>query len=251
MLAARLIKTPDEIAVIEEACAIGDSVTQRAIDETQAGRRENEIAGDAMQTLFYLGGEMAHVITPYVASGEHMSRRTGSARTRSSATATCCFIDIGAMWNGYFADIGRTTIVGKPTHMQKRIYTAVYEALMAGRRDQMRPGNTNQDAADAIIAKVAEHGFGEQPLQPVHRPWHRHRAQRTSVHRGDASRLDRHRAETGHGVRDRTARLGARRPGRRRRPDRGHGPGDGGRSSDPVPRGVRGTFALVMTPGGG
>jgi len=31
------------------------------------------VAGDAMQTLYYLGGEMAHVITPFVASGEHMS----------------------------------------------------------------------------------------------------------------------------------------------------------------------------------
>ncbi|MGA7270381.1 MAG: aminopeptidase P family N-terminal domain-containing protein, partial [Acidimicrobiia bacterium] len=70
---ARWIKTDLEVAVIEEACAIGDSVTQRALDETRAGRRELEVAADAMQTLFRLGGEMAHVITPYVASGEHMS----------------------------------------------------------------------------------------------------------------------------------------------------------------------------------
>ena len=34
MLAARLVKLPEEIAIIEEACAIGDAVTQRAIDES-------------------------------------------------------------------------------------------------------------------------------------------------------------------------------------------------------------------------
>src|SRR6266576_5177649 len=45
MQGVRLIKSPDEIGIIEEACAIGDSVTQRALDETRAGRRENEIAG--------------------------------------------------------------------------------------------------------------------------------------------------------------------------------------------------------------
>ena len=89
MQQARWIKSDLEIAVIEEACAIGDSVTQRAIDETKAGRRELEVAGDAMQTLFYLGGEMAHVITPFVASGEHMSPPTASPPTRSSATRTC------------------------------------------------------------------------------------------------------------------------------------------------------------------
>ena len=161
MLQTRLIKTPDEIAVLEEACAIGDSVTQRALDETKAGRRENEVAGDAMQTLFYMGGEMAHVITPFVASGEHMSPPHRICTDKIMRNGDLCFIDIGAMWNGYFADIGRTTIVGRPTDLQKRIYTAVYEGLMAG-VDQMRPGNTNQDAADAIIAKVADHGFGDK-----------------------------------------------------------------------------------------
>jgi Xaa-Pro aminopeptidase len=35
------------------------------------------------------------------------------------------------MWNGYFADIGRTTIVGTPNAMQRRVYTAVYEGLAA------------------------------------------------------------------------------------------------------------------------
>jgi Xaa-Pro aminopeptidase len=160
MQQVRLVKSPDEIAIIEEACAIGDSVTQRAIDETRAGRRENEIAGDAMQTLFYLGGEMAHVITPFVASGEHMSPPHRICTDKIVRNGDLCFIDIGAMWNGYFADIGRTTIVGKPTEMQKRVYTAVYEGLMAG-VDQMRPGRTNQDAADAIIEKIAGLGFGD------------------------------------------------------------------------------------------
>ena len=160
MQQVRLVKTPDEIAIIQEACAIGDSVTQRAIDETRAGRRENEIAGDAMQTLFYLGGEMAHVITPYVASGEHMSPPHRICTDKIVRNGDLCFIDIGAMWNGYFADIGRTTITGRPSKLQQRIYTTVFEALMAG-IDRMRPGLTTQDVADAIVSKVADHGFGD------------------------------------------------------------------------------------------
>src|SRR5205814_183410 len=66
MQRARLIKLAEEIPIIEEACAIGDSVTQRALDETRAGRRECDVAGDALQTLYYLGGEMPHVITAKV-----------------------------------------------------------------------------------------------------------------------------------------------------------------------------------------
>jgi Xaa-Pro aminopeptidase len=161
MQQVRMVKTADELAIIEEACAIGDSVTQRALEETRAGRREIVIAGDAMQTLFYLGGEMAHVITPYVASGEHMSPPHRICTDKIVRNGDLCFIDIGAMWNGYFADIGRTTVVGRPTAMQRRIYRAVYEGLMAG-VEQMRPGRTNQDVADAVIAKVAQHGFDDR-----------------------------------------------------------------------------------------
>ncbi|GIU91728.1 MAG: peptidase M24 [Acidimicrobiia bacterium] len=155
---ARIVKTDLEVAVIEEACAIGDAVTQRALESVKAGRRELEVAGDAMQTLFYLGGEMAHVITPFVASGEHMSPPHRIATDKLIRNGDLCFIDIGAMWNGYFADIGRTTIVGKPTRMQQKIYTAVYQGLMAG-IEQMRPGRTNADAAQAVIDAIAEYGF--------------------------------------------------------------------------------------------
>lgn len=160
MQAARWIKTDLEVAVIEEACAIGDSVTQRALDGTRAGRRELEIAGDAMQTLFHLGGEMAHVTTPFVASGEHMSPPHRLATDKIVRNGDMVFIDIGAQWNGYFADIGRATVVGRPSKQQQQIYTAVYEGLMAG-IDKMRPGNTNRDCAEAIINKIGDHGLSD------------------------------------------------------------------------------------------
>jgi Xaa-Pro aminopeptidase len=160
MQRARLIKTDVEIAIIHESCAIGDAVTQRALDETRAGRRELEIAGDAMQTLFHLGGEMAHVITPFVASGEHMSPPHRIATDKLTRNMDLCFIDIGAMWNGYFADIGRTTVIGKASKQQQQIYTAVYEGLIAG-IDKMRPGFTTQDASDAIVNKIGDHGLAD------------------------------------------------------------------------------------------
>ena len=160
MQRARLIKSDVEIAIIAEACAIGDAVTQRALDGTRAGRRELEVAGDAMQTLFHLGGEMAHVITPFVASGEHMSPPHRLATDKLMRNSDLCFIDIGAMWNGYFADIGRTTIIGRPNRRQKEIYTAVYAGLMAGIA-KMRPGFTTADTSDAIISEIAEHGLAE------------------------------------------------------------------------------------------
>ncbi|MGH7307357.1 MAG: M24 family metallopeptidase [Candidatus Rokuibacteriota bacterium] len=160
MQQARLIKLPEEIAVIEEACAIGEAVTRRALDAVREGRRECEVAGDAMQTLYYLGGEMAHVITPFVASGEHMSPPHRICSDKLIRNHDVAFIDIGAMWNGYFADIGRMTIVGKPSRRQKEVYTAVYQGLQAGIAT-MRPGKTNMDVSKAIVAKIAEYGLAQ------------------------------------------------------------------------------------------
>ncbi len=158
--AARMVKTADELAIVEESCAIGDSVTQRAIDETRAGRRECEIAGDALQTLYYLGGEMPHVVTPFVASGEHMAPPHRFATDKILRNRDLCFIDIGAMWNGYFADIGRTTVVGRPTDRQRQIYQAVFEGLQAG-IEALRPGNTTEHVAAAVRRAVARLGLEE------------------------------------------------------------------------------------------
>ncbi len=157
---ARMIKLPEELAIVEESGAIGDSVTQRAIGESRAGRRECEVAGDALQTLYYLGGEMPHVTTPFVASGEHMAPPHRFATDKIIRNGDLVFIDIGAMWNGYFADIGRTTIVGKPSARQKEIYSAVFAGLQAG-IDVMRPGNTTEHVAAAVKREARKRGLEE------------------------------------------------------------------------------------------
>jgi len=154
MQAARLIKLPEEIALMEEACAIGEAVTQAAVDAIRPGARETDVVAAAMQELFRLGGEMAHVTTPFVASGEHMAPPNRIASDKIIREGDLVFIDIGAMWSGYFGDLGRTVICGRPGRRQQEVYSAVHEALMAGTR-AMAAGNTNDDVARAVRA-VAE-----------------------------------------------------------------------------------------------
>jgi Xaa-Pro aminopeptidase len=154
LLQARMIKLPEELMIIEESCALGDSVTQRALDEVRPGRRECEVAGDALQTLYHLGGEMPHVVTPFVASGEHMAPPHRFATDKIIRNGDLVFIDIGAMWNGYFADIGRTCIAGRPSRRQQEIYSAVFAGLQAG-IEAMRPGNTTGHVTAAVRREAA------------------------------------------------------------------------------------------------
>jgi Xaa-Pro aminopeptidase len=103
---------------------------------------------------------MAHVATPFVASGERMAPPTRLCTDKIIREGDLVFIDIGAMWNGYFADMGRTTICGRPSRRQQEVYTAVHDALAAGMA-AMRPGNTNDDVADAIVDVARERGLGD------------------------------------------------------------------------------------------
>jgi Xaa-Pro aminopeptidase len=73
------------------------------------------------------------------------------------------FVDIGAMWSGYYADVGRTVICGKPSDRQREVFTAVRHALHAATA-AMRPGNTNDDVAAAVRAEGEARGFGESFL---------------------------------------------------------------------------------------
>ena len=160
---ARLLKLPEEMALLEEATALADAVTASGVAAIAEGVRECEVAGEAMRTLFRLGGEYAHVMTPFVASGEHMSPPHRISSDKLIRNGDLVFIDIGANWNGYFGDVARTTVCGKPSRRQQEIFTAVYEALHAGIA-RMRPGCTNKDAVDAIIKAAAKHKLGDRFL---------------------------------------------------------------------------------------
>src|SRR5712691_93395 len=159
MQRARRIKLPEEVALLEEATALADAVTATAVAAAAEGVRECEVAGEAMRTLFRLGGEYAHVMTPFVASVDHMSPPHRISSDKLVRHGALVFVDIGANWNGYFGDVARTTVCGKPSRQQQEIFTAVYEALGAG-ITKMKPGCTNQDAAQAILQTADKYKLG-------------------------------------------------------------------------------------------
>lgn len=158
MQLARRIKLPEEIALLEEATALADAVTAAASAAVGEGVRECEVAAEGMRALFRLGGEYAHVMTPFVASGEHMAPPHRISSDKLIRHGDVVFIDIGACWNGYFGDVARTVVCGAASRRQREIYTAVYEALQAGIA-QMQPGRTNAEAAAALHTAAGRFGL--------------------------------------------------------------------------------------------
>ena len=102
-------------------------------------------------------------MTPFVASGENMSPPHRICSDKLIRHGDIVFIDIGACWNGYFGDVARAVICGKPSDEQRKIYSAVYHGLQAGVAE-MRPGRTNKDAAEALIRAADKYGLGGRML---------------------------------------------------------------------------------------
>ena len=158
MQAARRIKFPEEVALMQEAGAIAEAVTQTAIDAVRPGVRETDVVAEAMHALFRLGGEYAHVMTPFVASGEHMSPPNRIPSDKIIRDGDLVFIDIGAQWSGYFSDIGRTVICGRPNRRQQEVYSAVHEALLSASA-ALASGRSNDDVARAVREAAGRHGL--------------------------------------------------------------------------------------------
>jgi Xaa-Pro aminopeptidase len=158
MQVARRIKFPEEISLMQEASAIAEAVTQSAIDAIRPGVRETDVVAEAMHTLFRLGGEYAHVMTPFVASGEHMSPPNRISSDKIIRSGDIVFIDIGAQWSGYFSDMGRTVACGSPSRRQAEIYSAVHESLIAATAN-LAVGRTNDDVASAVRDVAGRHGL--------------------------------------------------------------------------------------------
>jgi Xaa-Pro aminopeptidase len=65
------------------------------------------VVADAIHTLFRLGGEEAHVTTPFVASGEHMAPPNRIASDKIIRDGDLVFIDRGAARRQHHRDVER------------------------------------------------------------------------------------------------------------------------------------------------
>ena len=210
MQAARLVKSDLELAVMQEACAIAEAVTESAIAAVAPGVREYDVVADAMHTLYRLGGEMAHLATPFVASGEHMSPPNRFASDKLIREGDLVFIDIGAMWSGYYSDMGRTVICGEPSSRQQEVFTAVRRRAGRGdRRDATRETRTTT-SPPPCARRGRERGLGESFLSLFIGHGDRGRGERAALRRRGAARRRDGRAAGWDDDGDRTPDLGAR-----------------------------------------
>ncbi|MHC0551894.1 M24 family metallopeptidase [Salinicoccus sp. CNSTN-B1] len=108
----RMIKSPDELDKIREACRITDEAYLHITNFIKVGMTELEVAGELEDFMKKENGYAAG-FPPIVASGSRSSLPHGRATGKKIEKGEMITIDFGACYDGYWADISRSRIHGR------------------------------------------------------------------------------------------------------------------------------------------
>jgi Xaa-Pro aminopeptidase len=154
-LQARKIKTPDEISLLAQACAMVDAAYEELYGFLRPGVRENECVGLVSKVLYELGSEYVEGVNAI--SGERCSPHPHVYSDRLIRPGDPAFFDILHSHLGYRTCYYRTFAVGSASPGQRDAYTRCREYM-----DQaialVRPGATTADIV-SVWPRAEQFGF--------------------------------------------------------------------------------------------
>jgi Xaa-Pro aminopeptidase len=156
---ARLIKDPDELALIREAVVLGGTLYDTALQAIRPGIREVEVAA-SMEQAARRGGADAMSFETIIAAGERSALPHGRASMAEIPSQGFVVCDFGVILHGYCSDRTRTVWVGRHSAEPRRVYAAVLEAQLAAIA-AVRPGATAGEVDRAARNVLKSHGLGK------------------------------------------------------------------------------------------
>jgi Xaa-Pro dipeptidase len=153
----RRVKTPQEIAWLEQAAELADRGYQQFVKVAQPGVTEFELVAEVEAFVKANGAEDNFML---VASGGTEVTGMKPPTPRKLKPGDCVTTELTPQVNGYYAQICRTLVIGEPTGKQLQAYAIFAEAQQAA-QDLLRPGVDIADVARVQNDVFRKHGFGE------------------------------------------------------------------------------------------
>jgi Xaa-Pro dipeptidase len=154
-IGCRAVKSPHELELMRLACEatceiyrivfanLKEGMSQEQVSElVSAGYEQMHLPGDAM-VLFGPSAALPH----------------GSKQPRTLKEGDVVLIDDGCTVEGYWSDVTRTGVFGKPTEKMQRVFDTVRQAQDAA-LDAARAGRLSGSVDDAARSAVTSAGFG-------------------------------------------------------------------------------------------
>src|SRR5690348_4119828 len=152
---ARVIKTQDEIALLNHSAMMVDAAYDELYRAMRPGMRENEAVGLVSKVLYDLGSEYVEAVNAI--SGERCSPHPHVFSDRNLRPGDPVYYDILHSYMGYRTCYYRTFTVGYGSHAMVDAYKRCRDYLDAA-IDLVRPGRTTAEIA-SVWPKAQEFGF--------------------------------------------------------------------------------------------
>jgi Xaa-Pro aminopeptidase len=157
-LAARRIKTADEISLLTQACAMVDAAYDELYGFMRPGVRENECVGLVAKVLYDLGSEYVEGVNAI--SGERCAPHPHVYSDRILRPGDPAFFDILHSHLGYRTCYYRCFAVGSASRAQRDAYTRCRE-YMDNAIALVRPGTTTAEIV-SVWPRAEEFGFANE-----------------------------------------------------------------------------------------
>lgn len=153
----RAMKSEAEIRKIEKAAEIADAAFEYLIQNLRPGIKEYEIIAMAEYKIRQLGGEDNFQL---LASSKGDMRAMHPASDRSLEHGDIFLTEISPQFDGYYAQVCRTVVIGKISEQRQKAHDILFRAQQKG-IENVRPGMTASDLAKIQNDVFREEGFGE------------------------------------------------------------------------------------------
>lgn len=138
--ALRMIKSPEEIRVTQQACDITSKAFRRCLETVKPGLYEYQVQAE-IEYIFKHHNATGHAYAPIIAGGKNACCLHYSKNQSLLHDGDLILFDIGCEYLNYSSDLSRTIpINGKFTERQKQCYNAVLR-VMKQLRELYRPGH--------------------------------------------------------------------------------------------------------------
>jgi Xaa-Pro aminopeptidase len=151
----RLVKDPQELALMRRAARITSAAHRRAMQATRPGRNEYEIDAELLHE-FRRSGAQFPAYSPIVAGGANACVLHYVANNATLRAGELLLIDAGCELDGYASDVTRTfPVSGRFAGAQREVYELVLAAQRAA-IGEVRPGKRWNEPHDAAVRVLAQ-----------------------------------------------------------------------------------------------
>jgi Xaa-Pro aminopeptidase len=141
LVAARQVKSADELLLLERLARISDTAIRTAYESAAVGTSEMDIAAALTRSVYEQGAQQFKLMI--VATGERSQLPNVGPTGRRLAPGDVCRVEIFSVIDGYHAGVCRTAVVGDAPPIAERIYANLVECKHAV-FDAIRPGASSR-----------------------------------------------------------------------------------------------------------